>query len=95
MKINGLMDDNKIAWKKIPCCCDKSNPEKCHPISRHCKHCNCQEAENSMPRVDFEITDYETDENGRRTGEETKRMITEITIDRSTDGYDSIRGWTF
>jgi hypothetical protein len=103
MKINGLMDNDKISWKKIPCCCDKSNPEKCHPISRHCKHCCCQQAEDSMPREDFTVKELDVGEDGQPvvdadgnvTGAVHDKLIKEITIKRSTDGYDSIIGWSF
>jgi hypothetical protein len=94
LKINGLMDNDKIAWKKIPCCCDKSNPEKCHPISRECKHCCCQQAEDSMPRENFTINEPEMKDN-EPTGKIIPKQIKEITIKRSTDGYDSILGWEF
>lgn len=94
LKINGLMDNDKIAWKKIPCKCDKSDPEKCHPISRKCKHCCCQQAEDSMPRESFTINQSEIKDD-EPTGKTIKKEIKEITIQRSTDGYDSIIGWTF
>ena len=94
LKINGLMDDADIAWKKIACCCDKSNLEKCHPISRECKHCCCKQAEDSMPRESFEVTQSEIKE-GEITGKSIRKEIKEITIVRSHDGYDSIIGWNF
>lgn len=94
--INGLMNDEDIAWKKIPCKCDKTDIEKCHPISRECKHCCCKQAEDSMPRESFTI--YETvvgKDIEKQTGKTTSKEIKEITITRSTDGYDSIIGWSF
>ena len=51
-KINGLMNDTEILWKKIPCKCDKSNIEKMHPIF-NCLSCKFQTQENSMPRKPF------------------------------------------
>jgi len=51
-KINGLMNDTEILWKKIPCKCDKSNIEKMHPIF-NCINCKCKQAEDSMPRKSF------------------------------------------
>lgn len=95
LKINGLMDNDKITWKKIPCCCDKSNPEKCHPISRECKHCCCKQAEDSMPRDSFKINYTANDKDGNPTDKIIVKEIKEITIKRSKDGYDSILGWNF
>jgi|TARA_R110000824_G_scaffold249030_1_gene437979 hypothetical protein len=95
LKINGLMNDDLIAWKKIPCSCDMSNPEKCHPISRNCKHCCCKQAEDSMPRESFKINRPELDKNGKPTEKLIVKEVKEITISRSTDGYNSILGWSF
>ena len=96
LKINGLMDNDKITWKKIPCCCDKSNLEKCHPISRECKHCCCKQAEESMPRESFTIYETVADKDIENPIQKRiKKEIKEITITRSTDGYDSIIGWSF
>tara|TARA_R110000824_G_scaffold391096_1_gene588661 strand:- start:33 stop:329 length:297 start_codon:yes stop_codon:yes gene_type:complete len=93
--INGLMNDEDIAWKKIPCNCDMSNPEKCHPISRNCKHCCCKQAEDSMPRESFKVNQPVLDKDGNITEEIIVKEVKEITISRSSDGYDSILGWTF
>tara|TARA_R110000824_G_scaffold397570_1_gene600584 strand:+ start:864 stop:1151 length:288 start_codon:yes stop_codon:yes gene_type:complete len=93
LKINGLIDNPK--WQSIPCSCDMSNPEKCHPISRECKHCCCKQAEDSLPRECFDIIRPVIDKNGKDTGKTEKIRINEITIDRTDDGYQSIRGWTF
>jgi hypothetical protein len=95
LKINGLMDDSKIAWKKIPCKCDKSDLEKCFPISRNCHHCCCKQAEDSMPRECFTIKKAIFDKQGKPTDKTETVTIKEITIDRTSDGYDSIRGWTW
>tara|TARA_R110002051_G_scaffold136356_1_gene209015 strand:+ start:392 stop:688 length:297 start_codon:yes stop_codon:yes gene_type:complete len=86
-KINGLIDDEKILWKKIPCCCNKSDILKSFPISE-CIHCYCQRSIDSMPRKPFEI--ILTDKKGKK---ETK-TITEITIDRG-DKYQEVRGWAW
>ena len=94
LKINGLMNDNDIAWKKLKCICDKTDMEKCHPISRACKHCCCKEAEDSMPRTSFKINEPEM-RNGKPTGKKIIKEVKEITIKRSSDGYDSILGWSF
>ena len=94
LKINGLMKDEDIAWKKISCTCDHTNIEKCFPISK-CTHCYCQKCEDSMPRKPFDVEIPITDKNGRLTGKTEKKTIKEITIDRTDDGYNSIRGWSF
>jgi len=94
LKINNTMKDEDINWKKVPCKCDKSDIEKCFPIGE-CKHCECQAKQDSMPREQFEIKYQELDKNKEPTGKLLTKTIKEITIDRSTDGYDSIRGWSF
>ena len=93
LKINNIMKDEDINWKKVPCKCDMSNIEKCFLISK-CKHCECQAAEDSMPREIFEAPDNDYDDEGNLINEKT-RTITEITICRSQDGYDSILGWSY
>jgi len=89
LKINGLLEDSKITWKKLKCKCDKSDIEKCFPIFRECIHCYAQDCENSMPRKVFDV--IVTDKKGKQ---QTK-TITEITIDRTNDGFQMIRGWSF
>ena len=93
--IHGIMKDEDIAWKKIPCSCDMSDLEKCHPISRNCKHCCCKQAEDSMPRESFKVNKNETDKDGKVTEKIIVKEIKEIRISRSRDGYDSILGWAF
>tara|TARA_R110000782_G_scaffold103024_1_gene190461 strand:- start:90 stop:386 length:297 start_codon:yes stop_codon:yes gene_type:complete len=93
--INGLMNDEDIAWKKIPCKCDKTDIEKSHPISRNCKHCCCKQAEDSMPRNNFKVNEPVIDKDGNPTEKIIIKEIKEITIKRSKDGYDSILGWNF
>ncbi len=95
LKINGLMKDKDITWKKISCSCDMSNPEKCHPISRSCKHCCCKEAEESMPRESFKVNTPVIGKDGKPTDKIMVKEVKEITIKRSSDGYDSIIGWSF
>tara|TARA_R110002110_G_scaffold389539_2_gene601871 strand:- start:286 stop:582 length:297 start_codon:yes stop_codon:yes gene_type:complete len=95
LKINGLMKDKDIAWKKIPCNCDKTDLEKCHPISRNCKHCCCKQAEDSMPRESFKVNQSVIDKSGKPTSKIIVKEVKEITIKRSSDGYDSILGWSF
>jgi len=93
--INGIMNDEDIAWKKLKCICDKTNIEKCHPISRNCKHCCCKQAEDSMPRESFKVNQNEIDKDGNRTDKIIVKEVKEITISRSSDGYNSILGWSF
>tara|TARA_R110002051_G_scaffold306868_1_gene377665 strand:+ start:47 stop:337 length:291 start_codon:yes stop_codon:yes gene_type:complete len=94
LKINGLMNDSDILWKKLKCKCDKSDIEKCFPISK-CTHCYCQRCEDSMPRETFTVKVPIKDKQGRPTNKTETKIIKEITIDRTNDGYDSIRGWSF
>tara|TARA_R110000751_G_scaffold163540_1_gene269780 strand:+ start:242 stop:544 length:303 start_codon:yes stop_codon:yes gene_type:complete len=95
LKINNLMNDKDIAWKKITCKCDKSDIEKCFPIFKDCIHCKCQAQQDSMPREQFTMTYNEMDKNKQPTGKLLSKTIKEITIDRSVDGYNSIRGWSY
>jgi len=88
LKINGLMEDSKIAWKKIPCCCGTEVMDK-FPL-KECHHCRCQRAEDSMPRNEFETININP-----KTNKEIKWTVKEITIDRTDDGFDSIRGWQY
>ena len=94
MKINGLIDKPK--WYGIKCCCSKvdGDIEHQHPIGK-CKHCQCQQAEDSMPRKDFTVIEPIFDKDGKDTGRTESRIVKEITIDRTDDGYESIRGWSF
>jgi hypothetical protein len=92
LKINGLIDNPK--WKSIPCKCNHDSVETEYPIFS-CIHCKCQADEDSMPRENFTVIHTIIDKNGKPTGEREKKIIEEITITRSTDGYDSIIGWSF
>ena len=83
--INGLMNDKDITWKKIACCCDKSNLEKCHPISRECKHCCCKQAEDSMPRKPFKVIQSEIKE-GKITG----KSVTKEQLEKYTKSDESL-----
>ena len=96
LKINGLMEDSKIAWKKCKCSCStiKDDVENQFPISK-CIHCYCQRCEDSMPRETFTVKVSILDKEGKSTDKTETKTITEITIDRTDDGYDSIRGWSF
>ena len=99
LKINGLMNDEEIRWKKIKCCCSKieGDVEHQHPIGE-CKHCKFQECEDSMPRDNFIVQepDTEKDENGDTVTLETThdKEVKEITIVRGEKHQDII-GWTF
>jgi len=95
LKINGLMNDKDIAWKKIPCKCDKSDIEKCFPIFKDCIHCYAKNCEDSMPKETFTMKIPISDKDGKSTNKTETKTISEITIDRTNDGYQSIRGWYF
>jgi hypothetical protein len=84
LTIKGLMDDNKIRWKKIKCKCaqDPNMVENIYPISK-CLNCKFQESEDSVPRIPFDVI-----ENGKT------RHVTEIEIVRGKK-YDDILGWKF
>ena len=84
--INGLIDNPN--YEKLKCSCDKKDIEKMHPIKK-CLSCYCKIAIESMPRKSFDI--ILTDKKGKK---ETK-TINEITIDRSDDGLQMVRGWIF
>ena len=94
LKINGLMNDSEIRWKKIKCCCSKveGDVEHQHPIGE-CKHCKFQQCEDSMPRETFTVNDDIRDEKGNVTKKQNK-TITEIKIVRGKKYHDII-GWTF
>ena len=93
IKINGLMKDKDILWKKLKCKCDKSDIEKTFPLG-DCKHCKCQAQEDSMPRESFKVNETEYDKHNKPTGKVIVREIKEIKIDREPI-YNSIRGWFF
>ena len=86
LKINGLIDDPN--YKKLKCSCSKTDIEKMHPLKK-CLSCYCNIALKSMPREQFDI--IVTDKKGKKS----TQTITEITIDRSDDGLQMIRGWSF
>ena len=48
-----------------------------------------------MPRETFTVKVSILDKEGKSTDKTETKTITEITIDRTDDGYDSIRGWSF
>ena len=94
--INGLMNDEEIRWKKIKCCCSKieGDVEHQHPIGE-CLHCKFQAQEDSMPRESFKVNQNEIDKDGKSTDKIIVKEVNKITISRSSDGYDSILGWSF
>ena len=85
-KINGLIDNPN--YEKLKCTCDKTDITKMHPLKK-CLSCYCIIAINSMPRKPFTV--IETDYKGKRES----KIISEITIDRSEDGLQMVRGWKF
>jgi len=94
LKINGLMNDEEIRWKKIKCCCSQieGDVEHQYPLTI-CKHCKFQECEDSMPRDTFEINDDILDKEGIVTKKQNK-TVTEINIVRG-EKFQDIIGWTF
>lgn len=96
MQIEGLMDDDKIRWKKIPCKCAQNPNDVQHryPIM-NCIHCHCAENEKScMEKQPFDIIENVHDEKGNLTTKTQTRHINKITIVRGRK-YDEIVGWTF
>jgi hypothetical protein len=85
LKINGLMDNDKIRWKKIKCVCsqDPNNVIHQYPI-QDCIHCKCEEAEKSIPLECWSVKDEKND----------TILIKEITIVRGSKYHDVI-GWKF
>ena len=93
MKINGLMNDDEIRWKKISCKCNHDSVETEFPIAE-CLHCQFQAQEDSMPREDFVIQEPDKDDDGNSLGTSHDKTITEITIYRGKK-YQEIIGWSF
>ena len=48
-----------------------------------------------MPRNSFKVNQNEIDKDGNRTDKIIVKEVKEITISRSSDGYNSILGWSF
>tara|TARA_R110000822_G_scaffold104246_1_gene231014 strand:- start:621 stop:914 length:294 start_codon:yes stop_codon:yes gene_type:complete len=94
LKINGLMNDEDIAWKKIKCCCShiEGDVEHQFPIG-NCNHCKFQCCEDSMPRESFKSNNDIVDKDGNVTKKQT-REVKEINIVRG-EKYHDIIGWTF
>tara|TARA_B110000263_G_scaffold219528_1_gene206827 strand:+ start:160 stop:453 length:294 start_codon:yes stop_codon:yes gene_type:complete len=90
LKINGLMDNDKIRWKKIKCCCIKGDVEHSFPLIE-CTHCSCQQKEDSLPRNTFIVKVIKHDDKGKLV--ETKdKEIKEIKICRG-EKLNEIIGW--
>ena len=85
LKINGLV--NTPRWKNISCCCVKGDIENSYPIS-DCKHCKFQECEDSLPKENFTVNEY------NNKGKKTVREVQEITIVRGKR-FEDIQGWTW
>lgn len=88
LTIKGLMDDDKIRWKKIQCVCSQDERDVTHryPIAK-CLHCKFKECEDSLPGEPFDIVNT-------HKGRSITRHITEIEIVRGKK-YDDILGWKF
>ena len=101
LKINGLMNDEEIRWKKIKCCCSKVEGDVEHqfPIG-DCKHCKFQCCEDSMIEFlnknkgqSFKVNNDKIDKDGKIIKKQT-REVTEINIVRG-EKYQDIIGWSF
>ena len=88
--IEGLMPDDQIRWKKIPCKCHKTEEENMHPIIK-CISCQCQAQEDSMPRESFEISFSVKNKDNDKYKTVTK-TIKKIKINRGKT-YQDILGW--
>tara|TARA_X000001036_G_scaffold131536_1_gene124471 strand:- start:1032 stop:1313 length:282 start_codon:yes stop_codon:yes gene_type:complete len=93
MKINGLMNDDEILWKKMSCKCNHDSVETEFPIAE-CLHCQFQAQEDSMPREDFVIKENDIDDDGNSLETTHDKTINEITITRGNK-YQEIIGWSF
>jgi hypothetical protein len=92
LKINNLMEDKNILWKKISCKCDKNDIEKSYPLIE-CLHCTFQKQEDSMPRESFTVNNDLVDKKGKIIKKQD-RTVKEITIIRGTK-YDEIVAWSY
>ena len=90
MKINNSLD--VALWEKITCKCDHSSIETEYPIA-NCEHCRCQEGWDSVPKEDFTVKEFDTNEDGEIIGSHDK-VINEITLVRGHKLQDVI-GWKF
>tara|TARA_R110000751_G_scaffold108715_1_gene205411 strand:- start:519 stop:794 length:276 start_codon:yes stop_codon:yes gene_type:complete len=88
LKINGLIDEPN--YEKLKCTCSKVQDDilNKHPLKK-CLSCYCKIAIDSMPRKTFEIILKD------KKGNTETKTISEITIDRSEEGLQMVRGWKF
>ena len=93
MKINGLINDDEILWKKMSCKCNHDSVETEFPIAE-CLHCQFQRQEDSLPRQDFTIKENDIDDDGNSLETTHDKTINEITICRG-EKYGEIIGWSF
>ena len=91
MKLIGSI--KKPRWYDIPCCCIKGNIEKSHPIE-DCKHCKFQQAEESLPKKDFKISDNIIDIKTGKIIKKQTRIVKEVTIVRGSV-YQDVIGWSY
>lgn len=78
-KIIGLLNDNDILWKSIPCICHATDITKQYPILDSCLNCKFQQQEISLPKQKFKS-------NGKD--------VNEIKIVRGKK-FQEIIGWTW
>ena len=86
MKVNGLMANEKIRWRKVLVCTCSGKLEKC-------QFCRYEIAEKSIPKENFVIKESKVDKKGKQTGEMISRTIKEITIIRGD--HDDVIAWKF
>jgi|TARA_R110000751_G_scaffold169391_1_gene275775 hypothetical protein len=93
-KINGLIENPN--YEKLKCTCSKVQDDilNKHPLKK-CLSCYCNIALNSMPRESFKVNVPILDRHGKPTNKTEIKIINEITIDRTEDGLQMVRGWTF
>ena len=107
--VNGIMDNDKIRWKKIACVCSQDERDVIHryPIS-NCLHCTFQNSENTIFGSEylsdtgikkglngkcFEVDQVIYDKDNNPTAKTHKVKVKEITIVRSSK-YDDIIAYT-
>ena len=90
-EIEGIMNDDEIRWKKIPCKCNHDDPEFEYPIAK-CIHCQCQHQEDMLPKESYTIQYQDVDDDGMPVGEIKTHTVNKIKINRG-EIYQDIQGW--
>lgn len=90
LKINNK-NENPL-WKKISCKCNHDSVETEYPLVA-CIHCQCQQADNSIPSESFKVKKPIINKNGKIKEYETIE-IKEITL-TNCQTYGSCIGWCY